>query len=170
MRATPMMALVSAFFVSDPRFSFDRVLVLRLPCQIEILGRTTWPLRVALSKVDKGFRVLPVEGEAPSVESCGLGSVLSFATRMMRSAYVHKIKTRKHRNRNCDWCRLYIIHHPNSGLQIALSIERAKEIDVPWTLDLLLRFRRFIFFSYVDEVVRVVAEDLADGEWALPWR
>ena len=55
----------------------DGVLVLRLPCQIEDVGRTTCPLRVALSKVDKGLRVLPVEERRPVVSRAAWQRTLS---------------------------------------------------------------------------------------------
>jgi hypothetical protein len=51
-----------------------------------------------------------------------------------------------------------------------LGIKPAKEIDVPGALNLSGERLAVVFFAHVREVVGVVAEYAADGEWPFPWR
>ena len=45
-----------------------------------------------------------------------------------------------------------------------------EQVDVPWTLGLLLRSIGRLRLPLVDEVVGVVCQLFADDEGALPWR
>ena len=49
-----------------------------------------------------------------------------------------------------------------------LSIKWTEQVDVPWTLGLLLRFIG-LRLSRIDEVVGVVSQLFTDDQGALPW-
>ena len=51
-----------------------------------------------------------------------------------------------------------------------LSVKWTEQVDVPWTLGLLLRFLGRLCLPLIDEVVGVVCQLFADDEGALPWR
>jgi hypothetical protein len=53
---------------------------------------------------------------------------------------------------------------------MATRCKTAKEIDIPGALDLSGEWFAIVIFAHVREVVGVVAEYAADGEWPFPWR
>jgi hypothetical protein len=63
--------------------------------------------------------------------------------------------------------RIFIVEH--MGLHGDSCVEPTKEIDVPWALDFSSERVAIIVLAHVGEVVGIVAEHAADGEWALPW-
>ena len=48
-------------------------------------------------------------------------------------------------------------------------VESAKEINVPRALDFSGERIAVVVLPHIGDVVGVVAEHAADGEWALPW-
>ena len=63
----------------------------------------------------------------------------------------------------------HIFIEEHTELQGDSCVETAKEIDVPGVFDLSGERVAVIVLAHVGEVVGVVAEHAADGEWALPW-
>ena len=57
----------------------------------------------------------------------------------------------------------------HTELQGDSCVEAAKEIDVPGAFDLPGERVAVIVLAHVIEVVGVVAEHAANGEWTLPW-
>ena len=51
-----------------------------------------------------------------------------------------------------------------------LSIKWTEQVDIPWTLGLLLRFTGRLRLSCIDEIIGVVPQLFADDEGSLPWR
>jgi hypothetical protein len=68
--------------------------------------------------------------------------------------------------------KTYVENHifidEHMGLPSNSCVESAKETDVPRVLDLSGERVAIIVLPHVGEVVRVIAEHAADGEWALP--
>ena len=79
-------------------------------------------------------------------------------------------------NRNCSpdgaegTCFILLIIIIFCAYKEHLSIKWTGQVDVPWTLGLLLRFVGRLLFACVDEVIGAVSPRFADDEGALPWR
>jgi hypothetical protein len=50
-----------------------------------------------------------------------------------------------------------------------LGIKPAEEVDVPGAFDLPGEWFAVVVFAHIGEVVGVIAEYVADGEWPFPW-
>jgi hypothetical protein len=51
-----------------------------------------------------------------------------------------------------------------------LGIEPTEEVNIPRSLDFPGERLAFVILADIGEVVGVVAERVADGEWPFPWR
>jgi hypothetical protein len=90
---------------------------------------------------------------------------------MMRSVCEHKTKNSKAwRIETAISAGFILFIIRKAAYRLHLGVKRAEEIDVPGTLHLELGALRLALRSYIDEVVRVIAQCYADAEWALPWR